>query len=76
MILPRCQRQTTRHCEAFYISSSDQVLSRDVTTPRNSYAWNFSKLVTPCTLIEGLADGRFEQLTIGSMRKNVATELS
>ena len=33
IIIPRCQRQTFGHREAFYLSSSAQVFPLDVTTP-------------------------------------------
>ena len=39
----------------FCLSSSLQVLSLEVTTPRDSYAWNYRELATLLTLSEGLA---------------------
>ena len=47
----------------FWLSSSVQVLPLDVTTPRDSDAWDYREV--------GL-----EPLTIGSMRKNLNIELS
>ena len=47
-----------------------------MTTPRDSYAWNYRELVTLLTLSESLAGGRFEPLPIGSMSKNLTTKLS
>ena len=48
-----------------------QVLTLDVTTPRDSYAWNYSELATLLTLSESLVEVGLEPLTIGSMRKNL-----
>ena len=39
-------------------------------------AWTYRELATLLTLSESLAEGGFETLTIGSMRKNVTIELS
>ena len=52
------------------------MLPLDVTTPRDSYAWNYRALATLFTLRESLAEGGFESLTIGSILKNPTTELS
>ena len=60
----------------FCSTSSVQALPLDVTTPRNSYAWNYRKLATLLTLSESLAEVGLEPLTIGSMRKNLTIELS
>ena len=73
-ILPRRQRQTLGHWEAFCLSSSVHVLPLDVTTPRDSYAWNCRELATLLALSESLAEVGFEPLTIRSMRKNLTTE--
>ena len=54
------------HWGAFSSSSSVQVIPLDVTTPRDSYAWNYRELATLLTLSESLAEGRFEPLTIRS----------
>ena len=61
---------------SFRLSSSVQVLPFDVTTPRDSYAWNYRELATVLILSESLAKGGFESMTIGSMRKNLTIELS
>ena len=47
-----------------------------MTTPRDSYALNYTKLAILLTLSESLAEGGFEPLTIGSLCKNLTTELS
>ena len=47
-----------------------------VTTPRDSYAWNYIELATLLTLGEGLAEVGLKPLTTGSMRKNLTIELS
>ena len=60
----------------FCISSSVQVLPLGVTTPRDSYTWNYRELATLLTLSESLAEAGFEPLTMGSMRKNLTIELS
>ena len=52
------------------------MLPLDVTTPRDSYAWNYRELATLLTLSESLAEVGLEPLTIGSMRKNVTIELA
>ena len=62
--------------EAFCLSSSVQVFPLDVTTPRDSYAWNYRELATRLTLSELLAEVGLEPLTIGSMRRIPITELS
>ena len=62
--------------EAFCSSSSIRVLSLNVTTPRDSYAWNYRELATLLILSESLAKVGREPLTMGSMRKNLTTELS
>ena len=62
--------------EAFCLSSSVQVLPLGVTIPRDSYAWKYREMVTVLTLSESLAEVGFEPLTIGSMRKSLAVELS
>ena len=55
----------------------DQCLSLDVTTSRDSYAWNYRGLDTLIALSKILADRGFEPLIIGSyMRKNLTAELS
>ena len=64
------------HWEALCLSSSVQVIPLDVTTPGDSYAWNYRELVNLPTLSESFAKGRFEPLTMGSMRKNLTTQLS
>ena len=61
---------------AFCLSSSVQVLPLDVTTPRDSYTWNYRELATLLVLSESSAEGGLEPLTIGSMRKNLTTEVS
>ena len=53
------------HLEAFCLSSSVQVLTLNVTTSRDSYAWNYRELATLLTLSESLAKDGFEPLTIG-----------
>ena len=58
----------------FCLSSSVQVLLLDVTTPRESYAWNYRELATLLILSESLAELGLEPLTIGSMRKNLTIE--
>ena len=58
------------------LSSSVQVLLLDVTTPRDSYAWNYRELATLLTLSESSAEDAFEPLSMGSMRKNLTNELS
>ena len=45
------------------------------TTSRDSYSRNYSELATLLTMSVSLAEGGLEQLTIGSMRKNLTTEL-
>ena len=52
------------------------MLPLDVTTPRDSYAWNYRELATLLALCESLAEGGFEPLSIASMRMDPATELS
>ena len=47
-----------------------------MTTPRDSYAWNYRELTTLLTLSESLAEVGLEPVTIGSMRKNLTIELS
>ena len=61
---------------SFLLSSSVQVLPLDVTTPRDSHAWNYRELATLLTLSESLAEVGLEPLTIGSVCKNLTTELS
>ena len=46
-----------------------------MTTPRDSYAWNYRELATLLTRSESLAECGFEPPTIGSMRKNLTIEL-
>ena len=75
MIQRRCQRKTFGHQDAFCFSTSVQIIPLDVTTPPDSYAWNYRELATLLTLRESLAEGELEPLTIGSMRKNLATEI-
>ena len=75
-ILPTCQKQIFRHWEAFCLSSSVQVLTLYVTTPRDSYVWNYRVLVILLTLSESFAEGGLEPLTIWSMREKLATEVS
>ena len=53
-----------------------QVLPLDVATPRDPYAWKYRELATLLNLSESLVEGGFEPLIIGSMRKNLTTELS
>ena len=60
----------------FCLSSSVQVLPLDVTTTPDSNAWNYRELATLLTLSESLAESGFEPLTIGSICKNLITELS
>ena len=74
MILSRCQRQTDV-LTLTYLPSSVQTLPLDVTTPRDSYAWNYGELATLLILSEILAESGFEPSTLGSMRKNLTTEL-
>ena len=47
-----------------------------MTTPHDSYAWNYREPVTLLTLGESLAEVGLELLTIGSMRKDLTVELS
>ena len=47
------------------------MLPLDVTTPLDSYAWNYRVLAPPLTLSESLAEVGLEPLTIGSMRKDL-----
>ena len=63
------------HREAFCLSRSVQVLPLNMTTPRDSYPWNYRELVTVLTLSECLAKGGFGPLTLGSMTKAPITEL-
>ena len=49
MILPRCQRKTFGHWESFCLSSSVQVLPLDLTTPRDSYTWNYREMANLLT---------------------------
>ena len=42
--------------EEYRGDDSDQLLPLDVTTPRDSYAWNYGELVTLLTLSESLAE--------------------
>ena len=49
------------------LSSSVHALPLDLTTPRDSYAWNYRELTTLLTLSEISAESGFELLTIGSM---------
>ena len=51
------------------------MLPLDVTIPRDSYAWNYRELVTLLILSESLAEGGIEPLTMGSMCKNLTTDL-
>ena len=60
----------------FCLSSSVQVLPLDVTTTRDSYAWDYRELAFLFTLSESLAENGFEPLTMGSMGKNLAMKLS
>ena len=62
--------------KAFCLSSSDRVLPLNVRTPCDYYAWGYRELVTLLTLSENLAEGGFEPLAIGSMRKNLIIALS
>ena len=61
--------------EVFCLSSNAQVHILDVTTPRDSYAWNSRELATLLPVSESLVEGGLEPLTIRSMRKNLTTEL-
>ena len=54
--------------EAFLLIEQFQNIPLDVTTPRDSYAWNYRELTTLLALSEGLAEGGFEPLTIRSMQ--------
>ena len=54
----------------------DQVLPLEVTTHRDSYAWNYIELTIFLALSESLAEGGFEPLTAGAMRKNLTAEPS
>ena len=56
---------------SFCLLSSVQVLPLDMTTPHDSYTWNYRELVTLLTLSESLTEGGFVPLTIRSMRKNL-----
>ena len=76
MILPRCQGRHLDTEKLFCLSSSVQVLPLNVTVPRDSYAWNHRELAILLTLNESLAEVGLEPLTIGSMGKNLAIELS
>ena len=49
---------------SFLLIERCQVLPLDVTTPRDSYAWNYRKLTTLLALSVSLADGGLEPLTI------------
>ena len=55
------------------LSTSVQALPLDVITP-DSYAWSYRELAALLTQKESLAEGGFEPLAIGSMRKNLLTE--
>ena len=46
-----------------------------MTTPRDSYTWNYRELATLLTLSESITEVGLEPLTIGSMRKNLTIEL-
>lgn len=48
-----------------------RAMSRLIPTP-----WNYRELATCLILSKNLAKGEFEQLGVGSMRKNVINELS
>ena len=72
---PRCQRQISGDQKAVCLSSSVQALSLDVTTPPDSYSWNYRELAILPTSSESLAEGGFQPLTIRSMRNNLTTEL-
>ena len=61
--------------EAFFLSSSVQVLPLDVTIPSDSYAWNYREQTTLFTLSKILAEGGFEPLTKGTMH-NLTRDLS
>ena len=50
--------------------------SLDVTTPRDSYTWNYREAATALTLSESFTEAGFEPLMIGSMRNDLTTELS
>ena len=52
MILPGCQRWKFGHNKVFCLSSSLQVISLDVTTPRDSYAWTNRELASLLTQSE------------------------
>ena len=61
----------------FCLSSSFQVLSLNVTTSRDSYAWNYRELAILLTVSKRLAEGKLEPLTIWLMRNgHLKTELS
>ena len=60
----------------FCLSTSVQVPSPGMTTPRDSYAWDDTGLATLFTFSESSANGVSEPLTIGSMHTNLTTELS
>ena len=47
-----------------------------MTTPSDSYAWNYRELTTLLTLSESLAEVGLEPLTIGSIRKSLTIEIS
>ena len=60
----------------FCISNSVQDLCLDVTTYLDSYTWNYRELATHLTQSEMLAVNGLEPLTISSMHKYLAIELS
>ena len=59
-----------------YRAMSRSFLPIDVATTFDSYARNYRELANLLTLSEKLAEDGFEPLIMGSMRKNLTTELS
>ena len=52
------------------------IFSLDVTTPHDSYAWNYRELATLLALSESLVEGGFELLNTGLIGRSITTELS
>ena len=55
----------------FFLSSSVQVHPFDVTTPRDSYAWNYREPMTLLALSESLVESGLEPVTMESIRTNI-----
>ena len=70
-ILPRWQSRHLDTKRLILLLEQRPDLPLDVTTHRDSYAFNYREL----TLSESLAEDGFKPLTVESMRKNLTTEL-